>query len=394
MRYCVIGLMFMAGSWLPGSQPHAEAQTQRDRFVVVTAKELGENPQRYWSRGIVFEDELIRVTGRGKRINDRRLVQIETATLGPCYVDDRIIDRVSDLTERKNYLFAGTVLSESRRRFFFFSPRSHYFVAIDAVEELADDIKDDLLKAFIDAEPDRAAFRNVQKAIVQAQNQLVAFAQAEDVEISTLFDAAGETMDKAAEVSRVAVRAVEQELGITSIEMLSLLVRELLAAQYVGAVESPVAPQVPELEDAEPEREEPETENADEGGSVSAEETLDDREASSRGLRFWRSREAEGAEEVKDVESDSDPVLEEPAEEEPAARSGWFRRRTVEPDTESDPGAPAVSVADGPEEETEPLAEAAPPPKTEIRQRRSHVSETPPREAPREGEGPFLPVGR
>ncbi len=336
MRYYVIGLMVMAACWLPGNQPHAEAQVQRDRFVVVTAQELGENPQRYWSRGIVFEDEFTRVTGRGKRVNGRRLVQIETATLGPCYVDDRIIDRVSDLTERKNYLFAGTVLSESRRRPPFFRPRSHYFVTIDAVEKLADDIEDDLLKAFKDAEPDRAAFQNVHKAMVQAQNQLVAFAQAEGVEIAKLFDPAGATMDKAAEVSRVAVRTVEQELGITSIEMLSLLVRELLAAQYVGVAESPVAPEVPEPEDAEPDREGLETEEADEEGpSDSAAEASIDEEPPSQGRRFWRSRGAEGEEEGKDVESDFEPVLEDPAEEEqPSARRGFFRRRAAETESE------------------------------------------------------------
>ncbi len=317
MKYYAIGIGLLA-AFLWVGLPTVEAQTERDRFVVVEAADLAENPQRYWSRGIVFEDTLKDVTGRSRRVEGRRLVQIETETVGLCYVDEDLIDRVGELDRNRAYLFAGTVLGEMRRRFPFFRQRSEYIVALDTVEVLADEVEEDLLQVFLEADPDRPAFQNVQKAVVQAQNRLVAFAKNEGVDIADLFDPGAATMDRAAEVSRVAVRSVQEELGVTSMELLSQLIRELLAKQYLEETEWDVEheDQPPEPEEAliiEPEAIpslDAEQENALEALELDSEEAetptdgeIEEQEEleSGRGiLNFWRSSDPENGEAAED----------------------------------------------------------------------------------------------
>lgn len=343
MRYYVIGIVLFAVCVLPGVQPPVEAQIDRDRFVVVEAEELAENPQRYWSRGVVFEDVLEDVTGRSKKSGGRRYIQIETRTLGRCYVLERIEDRVRELDVGKNYLFAGTVISESRRGILFFRPKTEYHVAIDTVELLADDVKGDLLDVFQSGEDGQPAFQNIHKAVAQAQNQLVAFAQNEGVEVEELFNPAAVTMDKAAEMSRIAVRNVERELGVTSMEMLSLLVRELLAAQYIGQEEQAMEPETAEQEDdvEEPQEEgapaQPEQAPTSDREPDSAQEpeasVEGDEEQSSRRRWFFFGRNDESAEEDDDESAEPEPepepkpeALIDEDEEAEAESSGrrWF----------------------------------------------------------------------
>ncbi len=328
-----------------------DAQVSRDRYVVVRARELAETPQRYWSRGVVFEDVLEDVSGRGRRAGGRSFGQIETEVIGRCYVDDAIMDQVQGLRKGRRYLFAGTVLSETRRGFLFIRPSVRYFVAIDSVERLSDDVDADLLEAFIDQDPDRPAFRNIQKALTRAQNELVAFAQGEEVDIGTLFEPRAETMDKAAEVSRVAVREIERELGITSTEMLGLLVRELLVAQYLEGEPPAVPPreEPKEIEEESRRKPEPEPPPAQTAEPKPAEDVQEMRETeapeevqedteeedgeSAPPRRGWfrRGAEPESEElEIEEVPEVEEEVIEDSAEEEPSARRGFFRRRTVD----------------------------------------------------------------
>ena len=350
-------------------QGPADAQVQRDRFVVVKADELAEAPQRFWSRGIVFEDVLEDATGRSRRVDGRSFTQIETRTVGRVYVSDRIADRVSELPEGRNYLFSGTVLSESGRSFPLMRRQTQYVVAIDSVERLADDTADDLLAIFLEGDPDRPAFQNVQKAVIQAQNQLVARAQNQGVEVSDLIDYGAATMDEAAAVSRIAVRSVEQELGVSSMELLSLLVRELLVAQYTDrpitevepVTEDPPADEPVEdaaavehdvtAEDEEPAPavEEPEADDVHEQVTEVLEEEAEEEDEPRRFRFFGRSAPDDDESGAHETSPEPEPVPEEEVTDPEDQTEGrrWFRRRAAEPDAEevAEEAAPAVEEA-------------------------------------------------
>lgn len=375
MKYSLIIKCLMAVALFVGAAVMVHAQVSRDRYTVVRARELAEAPQRYWSRGIVFEDVLEDISGRGRRSAGRSFSQIQTETVGPCYVDEAIMGQVQNLRKGRRYLFSGTVLSETRRGFLFIRPSVQYFVAIDSVERLPDDVDADLLEALFDEEPDRPAFQNIQKALTQAQNQLVAFAQSEDVDIATLFDPRAETMDKAAEVSRVAVRELERELGITSTEMLGLLVRELLAAQYLET--KPVRKDVP----AVPATEEPEEAEAVELLPEPQPEEMRELDTEKEPVEL----EADDAEEQIEIEEEAikepeEAEIMEEEEEDTPRRRGWFRRRT-EPE-EDEPGAEEDEPGTE-EEEKEQEEDSEPTPRGWFRRRPEPQSEEPePEEMP------------
>lgn len=240
----LVGLLIVS-AWIP------EVEASRDRFVVVDARDVSENPQRYWSRGIVFEDELTHISGRTRREDGRTLIQLETLKAGRIYVDQHRAGSLDGKEVGHRYLFAGTILSRPGRSILF-RRVTRYTVVIEAVEPLADEMDGDLVDVFFADEPERAAFKPIHQALVNAQNQLVTLSQNRGVEIADLFEIQEGQPDRIIEVSRVAVRAIEQELGVTSTELLSRLVRELLLLQYApGLASEPEEEPEPEPEETE-----------------------------------------------------------------------------------------------------------------------------------------------
>ncbi len=224
-RFGLAILMVLAGAGV------STAQIDRNRYVVVEARNLERNPQRYWSRGVVFEDALQSVHSRTRRIGGRTYVPIVTKQLSRAYVDRADAALLDRLEEGRAFLFAGTVVSQSGRNWRL-QRQTRYYVIIDLVERLVDET-DDLLAMLQETAPQQRAFLNVQRAVEDAQNRLVAAALNDGVPVESLFEGEFDYMDPATDLARRAVRHVERELGVTSTEILSLLVRDLLAAQYL-----------------------------------------------------------------------------------------------------------------------------------------------------------------
>jgi len=206
------------------------AQAQSDRYAVVEAADLADNPQRYWSRGVVVEDHLVKISGGRERIGDRRFTPIETKTMGRAYVRERLVE---DLEEGSDYVFTGTVLSRTGRHWVFWT-KTRYFITFDAVKRSRDDVAE-AADLFLTGNSDRPAVAHLQEAVARAQKLLVAHAEDQGASLESLIDQDMFRTDKAAEVSRVAVRTMEQELGMTSSEIMSLFIREILVLPYVQA---------------------------------------------------------------------------------------------------------------------------------------------------------------
>lgn len=209
----------------------ADAQQDRDKFIVVKTEELDQNPRRYWSRGIVFEDVLQEVTGRTRRVGGRRLAEVLTEQVGAVYVDPSIRNEITEAEPGQRYLFAGTVVSDSGRNWLL-RRVTHYRVVVDTMDRLADDVRSDLKQIFLEGAPEDTAFDYIQRALGLAQNELIAEARSSEVPIQELFEVRQGVSDKVSELVRSAVRDVEQDAGLTSAEILSQLIRELLSAQY------------------------------------------------------------------------------------------------------------------------------------------------------------------
>jgi len=221
LRYC---MLWLACGFL------APAHAQADKYAVIEAEELADNPQRFWSRGIVVEDLLEKVTGSRERIGDRRFVAIDTSLLGRAYVQEPLAEELEPDTE---YLFSGTVVSRTSRRWIFWSKTKYFIIFESAKVSLAD--TEEAVDLFLSGNSDRLAVQHVSDMVASAQKLLVAHAEEEGKRIEDLVDPEAYRTDKAAEVSRMAVRAIEQELGVTSSELMSLFVREILVRPYEEA---------------------------------------------------------------------------------------------------------------------------------------------------------------
>ncbi len=224
------------------SQPSpVYGQGGRDQYTVVEAVQLNQHPQRYWSRGIVFEDTLVETTGRRRQIDGRRVIEIGTRTVDNVYVDARLEDRAARMTRGQQYVFSGTVLSESRR--FLRWSRTTYSVVVDSIERLDEGQPEDLLDLFTGDETG-ANLEPVLQALAEAQRMMIVEARNEGVPVEAMFDAQMPRSDRAIEIARSAVRRAEREAGLPAAEMLSMLLRELLVAQQ-GLLATHASPPVP-----------------------------------------------------------------------------------------------------------------------------------------------------
>lgn len=227
----------------------AHGQGSRDQYSVVEAYRLNQHPQRYWSRGVVFEDTFIGETGRRRQIDGRRVIEIETRALETVYVDARLEDRVERMT-RGQYVFSGTVLSESRR--FLRWSRTTYRVVVDSIERLDEGQPDDLLDLFAGDEVG-ANLEPILQILAETQRRLIVEARNEGVPVESMFDAQMPRGDRAIEIARASVRRVEREAGLPAAEILSLLVREVMVAQQGMLATHATEPiPVPEIELDEP----------------------------------------------------------------------------------------------------------------------------------------------
>lgn len=227
---------------------HSDAQDSRERYRVVEAAHLAEYPQRFWGRGVVFEDVFESRIGRTQQTGGRRFSGISTRELGRIYVAPGLEETVEGLEPGRAYLFAGVVVGESGMRIPFMGARTRYWLAIEEIEAVVDADEDELLSLILDSETDHFAFAPILEAVQSAQNQLIARASNEDVPVQSLFDPRAPRQDAAIQAARNAVRDLSNKTGITAAEYLSILVRELLARQYdlddpeTSAPESPASP--------------------------------------------------------------------------------------------------------------------------------------------------------
>lgn len=213
----------------------ASARNDRDQYAVVEASDLARFPQRYWGRGIVFEDTFESFSGRTEQSGGRRFTGIVTRELGRIYVAPRLLELVERMQPGQSYLFAGIVVSETGARIPFMGARTRYWIAVEEIERLVDDVDGDLSSLFDTPDALTSAFEPVQRAVRLSQNLLIGRARSDGVPIEQLFDTEAPRQDAAMHAARTAVRDLTNETGITAAEYLSILVREILARQYEQA---------------------------------------------------------------------------------------------------------------------------------------------------------------
>lgn len=243
-RFALRALFFLMAAWGGGEA------LARDEFTEVTAEELLNFPQKFWSQGVVFRDRLLEhPQGRSIAIGQRTYLPFKTREVGVCYVDRDQISLIEQVPVESDCLFEGTVLHQPAG---FFGRSPSFYVVVHRAERMLDPTATPKQILARDARDDRSGTAS-DELMARVQRELLNYARRNRLQIADLFT--GETVRKEAiaHVILSGIARVEQERGITASVILSELVYRLFDAEY--GVPSPAAAPPPPPEGREDELE-------------------------------------------------------------------------------------------------------------------------------------------
>ncbi|HMP72281.1 MAG TPA: hypothetical protein PKE55_03365 [Kiritimatiellia bacterium] len=190
--------------------------------------ELRDHPQRFWARGVVFQDTLVSAPGtRTTRIGDQTVISFQTRILGECYVDPAAAEILRTMKPGADAVFSGTVM-QVRRRFYYI---------VHAVEPVAASL-DELPRTLEQIDTEDAGnfasetFRQLQAIIHQVQADLFAHAQANQRDMAFYFEPHGTNLSVVAQSIRTTLRDIENRTRVPAQEFLVSLIASIMADQY------------------------------------------------------------------------------------------------------------------------------------------------------------------
>ncbi len=196
-------------------------------FKPVKVDELKESPQRYWAKGVIFEDTLAeRPEERVREVGDTRTYRFETRELGDCYADETIVDMVRNLEPGEAYMFAGTVYQYKRR---------YYFIVQD-VSDIATDFDDfdEVIRSSTEGYHPfyGQAIAELNRMLESAQKELFAYTKEKNVAMEDLFDPEKGHLNVVATSLRNSLRTFEDEYSMPTQEFIITLLSTLMAEKY------------------------------------------------------------------------------------------------------------------------------------------------------------------
>ncbi len=210
----------------------------KDSFISVTPEELLEYPQKYWSQAIIFEDKMQKAP-QTKLISlgNKKYYPFSLTELGHCYAVREIVAalRASPLNEA--YVFQGTVLHKPKS---FFSRSPSFFIVIQRFSKKFDAVEKGQQNLSI---PQTSEPNMANEVISRVQQDLIAYAQAHDIELADLF---AEDFKDSKTVKRLinsGIAEVEQQNETTARALLRDFIAEIFFAEY-GSVKKAGVSQV------------------------------------------------------------------------------------------------------------------------------------------------------
>jgi hypothetical protein len=201
-------------------------------YVPTEVKDIKENPQRFWAKGIVFRDTLKSFPdNRTLKIDNRVGVRFFTEELGEMYVPSEMVDVVNKLTLGSQYLFSGTVAQRGREYYVIVKEAATVAETLMQVPEIMESIN--LNNPTSEYNRVIATLETIMKDVRQ---ELFAYATANNITIKELFDRDGEHRSKVIGSVRTNLRKIEERSKMPSQEFLVSLIVSFMAVQQ-GYVE-------------------------------------------------------------------------------------------------------------------------------------------------------------
>lgn len=333
-------------------------------YLPTEAAALKASPQRFWARGVVFQDTLKEAPGdRTLRIDDRTFTRFFTEELGEVYAAEEAVEPLRAATVGETYLFSGTVNQRGRQ----------YLYIIRAIEPVKKDVATvveqlEEINRGITTNPYNRVFVALESIMAEIQKDLFAYATAQKITVRELFDVNAGHMGKVQSSIHAALRRAEENSRTPSQEYLVSMIVAMMAMQngYVEPkpdtfVPDETAPETPVVvEDAAPAVSEEDWDLIDQPltADPAATETEPATEPVAETEPVGDEAPAPDADAAADVAADIETdAVAEPVEETPAVEE-----TPVEPVVEDAAASAVEKAADAvaPASEPEPVAEDVP----------------------------------
>lgn len=197
-----------------------------EEYDPVITRDLREQPQRFWARGVVFFDVLERSPeNRPRKLGDERLYEFRTETLGECFATEEALDSLAGIEPGDAAVFAGSVIQVKRK---------FYFRIADAVAvaTMPTNLVQAIARVDVTAEDIHArTLAKLERLNESIHTLLVGYARTEGVNYEDLL--AGDTRNpEALRASvRAALREFESREGVPGTEFLVDLLSAIVALQ-------------------------------------------------------------------------------------------------------------------------------------------------------------------
>jgi len=212
----------------------------KDSYISVTPEDLLKFPQKYWSQAIIFEDKMEKAPQTQLiSLGKKKYYPFSLVELGHCYADREIVDdlRISSLSDE--YVFQGTVLHKPKS---FFSRSPTFFIVVQRFSKKFDAVEKGQ-ENLLNTQKNQSSLVN--DVISRVQQDLIAYAQANDIGLSDLFAEDFKDSQTVRRLINSGIAELEQQNNTTARALLRDFIAEIFTAEY-GSMNASYTPRIVE----------------------------------------------------------------------------------------------------------------------------------------------------
>jgi hypothetical protein len=215
----------LCGTWFAEAQ-QTTSSTER-KFKEVNAEDLLQNPQNFWSTGILVYDTLEELpSDRDERIAKKKYYKFKTRDIGKAYAGKDLYEMLATAQVGQEFVFSGTVLNHRREYIVVFQSATP---TIEAIEEAPIQDVDLVINQLESSTED--SLRQLSDFLKRTITALTGLSQSEGLPIEQLL--ANKTYrDKAMGSIRRALNDLSIDTSITPGEILTGYALHLLVLKY------------------------------------------------------------------------------------------------------------------------------------------------------------------
>ena len=226
--------------------PLASPAQEDSGYKPVEAHYLADNLQKFWATGLAFLDTVTKPVSQAKqKVGSKTYLQFETKTLGTCYVDAALGERLTAIAPGQDLVFTATVLHR-KRGFFSFGGGPQYYVAVINIQPALGSVKGlpDQVSGFAlpTNSPDARVLANVDELLKGLQTEIAILARERGIPAWELMTPGSTNRTDVELVVTRGVNALADAMSVEPHDVLGQMLLAMMAARVQPDQPALVAP--------------------------------------------------------------------------------------------------------------------------------------------------------